>query len=155
MCKRSLIFLIVFSFINGLIPLSAQSSDYEAQVLGGKEQLDQVLQTQLSLPKILVNADFKNEFSIYFDIDSLGQARHIKIDGVQNNVLRNESKRMLRFLKFQQTQSLSEAQPYYVHLHLSSEKYNKYIKQKYRFSPKKNLPADSTFVIYARADQSY
>lgn len=134
--------------------MSAQSGYYEAQVAGGKDQLDQVLQTQLSLPKILINSDFKNEISIYFDIDSLGQATHLKIEGGQNNVLRNESKRILRFLRFQKTQSLPDVQSYYFNMHLSAEKYNKYIKQKYRFSPKKNLPADSSYVIHTRADQS-
>ncbi|MBA3680015.1 MAG: TonB family protein [Bacteroidetes bacterium] len=134
---------------------SATSPEFEAKAIGGKEQIDQVLQTQLTLPKTLLTGNFDTELTTFFDIDSAGKAVNIKVDGGTNNVLRNEIKRVFGFIKFNHTLRLpDESRPYFLMFKLSTDKYNKYFKQKNKFNLKKPLPADSSFIIYTKADKS-
>ena len=83
---------------------------------------------------------------------------NIKFEGIKNNnnnVLRNELIRMFSFWKFHKTLHLpNESRPYFLTFKLSTEKYNKYFKQKNKLNLKKPLPADSSFIIYQKADKS-
>ncbi|MEO6303697.1 MAG: energy transducer TonB [Bacteroidia bacterium] len=137
---------------------SATSPEYEAKAIGGKEQIEQVLQTQLTLPKILLTANFEQDVTTFFDLDTTGKAVNIKFEGLKNNnnnVLRNELTRVFNFLRFHKTLHLpNESRPYFLIFKLSTEKYNKYFKQKNKLNLKKPLPADSSFMIYSKADKS-
>lgn len=134
---------------------SATSPEYEAKAIGGKDQIEQVLETQLTLPKTLLTSNFDTELTTFFDIDSTGKAVNIRVDGGTNNVLRNEVKRVFNFIKFNRTLRLpNESRPYFLMFKLSTDKYNKYFKQKNKFSIKKPLPTDSSFTIYSKADKS-
>lgn len=134
---------------------SSTSPEFEAKAIGGKEQIEQVLETQLSLPKTLLTGNFDTELTTFFDIDSTGKATNVKVDGVTNNVLRSEIQRIFGFVKFNKTLHLpNESRPYFLMFRLSTDKYNKYFKQKNKFSIKKPLPADSSFTIFTKADRS-
>ena len=131
------------------------SSEYEAQVIGGKEQVEQVLQTQLTLPKVLLSSNFDEHVTIFFDLDSIGQATHITFKSSYNNALRKETARILRFFKFKHTQNtLYETYPYSFTYHITTEKYSKFLKQRSKLNLKKPLPADSSYVIHGRAQRS-
>ncbi len=125
----------------------------DAYPLGGKDQLEQVLETQLTLPKTLVTSHFEAEPVAYFDVDSAGRAVNIKIEKASNNALRNEMKRIFGFLRFAKTQN-AYGDPYVLNFKLSGDKYNHYFKQSNKLSFKKPLPADSSYAIYSKADRS-
>ena len=146
-------FFIAFSELQGQAP--QKNAELEAKAVGGKEQIEQVLQTQLSLPKSVLTSNFEKEITIFFGLDSLGKALNFKFESGLNNVLRLEMKRIFNFLKFNKTQSyFAEAQPYFLIFKLSTQKYNRYFKQQSKLNLKKNVIADSSYVIYSKADKS-
>jgi TonB family protein len=149
--------LMLFSVFLGCLnaQMGNTAPEFEAHPLGGREQLEQVLQTQLTLPKSLLTSGFEEEVTLFFDLDSSGKAVGFKFAKGMNNVLRNELKRMTGFLRFKRTQSaLGDVQPYFLVFKISTEKYNRYQKQRSRFNLKKSQEAVSSMVIYARADKS-
>ena len=135
----------------GQTPSTAYAID--AYPLGGKEQLDQVLETQLTLPKTLLTSQFETASVAYFDVDSSGKAVNIKVEKAINNALRNEIKRMFGFLRFARTQNVY-GDPYVLNFKFNTDKYDHYFKQKSKFNFKKPLPADSSFIVYSKADRS-
>lgn len=153
---KKYIYVLSVIWINSLTAqTSATSPEFEAKAIGGKEQIEQVLQTQLTLPKTLLTGNFDTELTTFFDLDSLGKAANIKVEGGANNVLRNEVKRIFGFITFNKTLNLpNESRPYFLMFKLSTDKYNKYFKQKNKFTIKKPMPADSSFIIYTKADRS-
>ncbi|MDX2172530.1 MAG: energy transducer TonB [Bacteroidota bacterium] len=151
------IFLFTFCLIASVAfsQNSSTSLEFEAQSIGGKEQIEQVLQTQLTLPKTILTSNFDVKLTTFFDLDSAGKAINIKVEGQVNNALRNEIIRMFNFLKFYKTLNLpNESRPYFLFFKLSTEKYNKYFKQKNKFTLKKPAVADSSYIIYSKADKS-
>ena len=153
MKKAALYVLLIFvSLVSG-----AQEAFTEYQVMprGGKQQFDQVLETQLSLPDILLTKYFSEEIKVNFTIDSAGNATDLLIDGTKNNVVRSEIARLMRFYKFTRTSlPLSRSQPYFMLFSLSTKEYRQYLKQKSR--AKISLPEkyDTSFAVVSRADRS-
>lgn len=130
------------------------NGDVEAMPLGGKEQVEQVLQTQLTLPKVMLTPYFNQQITAYFHIDSIGNAVNVEFDYGLNNSLRKETARILKFMKYRPSPVHHGKTSYYLTYNISTEKYNKFFKQKNKFSPKKNLPADSSYVVHIKAEQS-
>ncbi|MGZ3901819.1 MAG: energy transducer TonB [Bacteroidia bacterium] len=153
---RGFLFILAFLFsISVLSQGKIISVSAEANVVGGREALEQVLQTQLTLPKLLLTKDFSKEVIVYFELDSLDHAKSVTFNTGLNNLLGLEIKRILKFLKFQRKTSISETPyEYYLTLNLSTEKYNKYMKQKSKPFVKTDKIADSSFVVYTKADKS-
>jgi TonB family protein len=155
MIKKFFLVLMIIGFNQLSAQTSSTSPEYEAKAIGGKEQIEQVLQTQLTLPKTLLTSNFDVEITCFFDLDTAGKAVNIKIEGNVNNALRNELLRVFNFWKFYKTLKLpNESRPYFLIFKLSTEKYNRYFKQKNKLTLKKPLPVDSSFVIYTKADKS-
>ena len=133
---------------------SSTSPEFEAQVIGGKEYFEQILQTQLTLPKSILTPNFDAKLTAFFDLDSAGKAVNVKLEGQINNALRNEIILIFNFLRFYKTLNLpNESRPYFLFFKLSTEKYNKYFKQKNKFNLKKLTLADSSYVIFSKADK--
>jgi len=146
-----LLFICLFSYGQK----SSTDPEFEAQAFGGKPYVEQVLQTQLNLPKQMVNGGFKCDFITYFDLDSSGRAQNIKFDGQVPLALNREITRLFQFYKFKLTLNLpNESRPYFLRFSLSSDKYKNYIKQKSKFNLKTAEPADSSFLVFGRADRS-
>jgi TonB family protein len=134
---------------------SSTNPEFEAQAFGGKPQIEQVLQTQMNLPKQLVNGGFKCDFVTYFDLDSAGRAHNIKFEGQVPLALSKEMVRLFQFYRFKLTLDLpNESRPYFLRFSLSAEKYKNYIKQRSRFNLKTTEPTDSSFIVRGRADKS-
>jgi TonB family protein len=147
------LFQLCIVFITAQV--SPTDPEFEGQLVGGKEQLDQVLQTQLTFPKSILTSTFDEEVTVFFDLDTAAFATNFKFSKGLNNIQRNELKRIFRFMKFKKTQSTQyEPMPYFLTLHLSTEKYSKYYKQKSKLNIKRNFPADSSYIIYTKADKS-
>ena len=145
--------LILFGLLVATVFTKAQNTQYaiEAMPVGGKEALEQVLQTQLTLPKTILTSNFDVDIKAYFKIDSAGSATDVTFEGQVNNALRKELNRILGFMVFNKTQNIYK-DPYFLNFKLTSDKYNRYFKQRYKLNVKKNIPADSSYVVYSRAD---
>jgi TonB family protein len=153
--KKIFKLLLTFYTTLSFAQTSSTSPEFEAQVVGGKEHFEQVLQTQLSLPKTILTSNFDTKLTTFFDVDSTGKAINIKVDGQVNNVLRNELIRIFNFFRFYKTINLlNESRPYFLFFNLSTQKYNQYFKQKNKFTLKKQLPADSSYILFSKADKS-
>lgn len=135
--------------------LRSQNQNYalEATIVGGKEQLEQVLQTQLTLPKTLLNNSFERELIAYFDVGANGEPLNIRIDGQSNNLLRKELIRIVGLLRYTKTTN-EYKDPYFLMFRLSASSYSRYYKQRSKLNLKKELPADSSQTIYSKADRS-
>jgi TonB family protein len=130
-------------------------NEVPAEAIGGKEHIEEILQTQLTLPKILLTSQFDAHINAYFDLDSAGNAINVGFREGLNNALRKEFTRILRFIKFRKTQDEAfEAYPYALSFHISTDRYNKFFKQKSKFAIKKPLPADSSYIVYAKSERS-
>ena len=150
MLKKYAVIFLVLRFFASPAQETVTGNDFEAIPVGGPEQLEQVLQTQLNLPKSLLSPSYHAQVTAYFDLDSAGNATNIQVDRGVNNLLRGEAVRILRLLRFNHTHKQTELQPYFLVLNFSAEKYNRYFKQKNRHKVKGD--ADSSFVIHTRAD---
>lgn len=152
--SRYLIVLLM-CFVIGTKAQRAISVSVEAEVTGGKEVLEQVLQTQLTLPKLILTKNFDQEIILYFELDSVERPKKITFNKGMNNLVASELKRMLLFLKFNRKTSARETPyEYFLTFHLSTEKYYKYTKQRTKPFVKSDKPADSTYIINTRADKS-
>ncbi len=155
MKRTSVFFLLLTFFIIHHAQNSPTSSEFEAQIIGGNNQLVQVLQTQLNIPKTILNTNFNQDVIIFFNIDSIGKACDVIIENKKDAFIGNEIKRMLLFLKFKKTIPFSNlSSPYFIKFNVSKIKYNNYFKQKSKINLKINLSADSSFIIYSKADKS-
>jgi TonB family protein len=134
--------------------LHAQEASFEAITIGGPEQLDQVMQTQMTLPKILLTQGFNEYVTAVFNIDESGHATNVHINKAENNVLRREAARMLKFLTFHRNPMNGMNEEEYLNIKITTEKYNHFFKQKNKHNIKRNLPADSSYIVYTKADQS-
>jgi TonB family protein len=134
---------------------TAQQSNYavEASIVGGKEQLEQVLQTQLTLPKTLLTSHYQKDIIAYFDIDDEGKAINIRFDGQSNNMLRAELKRILGLMKYTKS-SNAYKDPYFLTFDIATDKYNRYYKQRSRLNLKKEIAMDSSAIVYSKADRA-
>ncbi|MBA3663021.1 MAG: energy transducer TonB [Bacteroidetes bacterium] len=148
----SILFLSSYSYFGQGKVISVSA---EAEIKGGRESLEQVMETQLTLPKLILTKEFAAELIVYFELDSLDRAKSITFNSSINNLLSKEIKRILKFLRFNRKTSVSETPyEYFLTLHLSAEKYNKYMKQRVKPFVKTDKPADSSYVIHGKADKS-
>src|SRR5688572_10207816 len=134
MLRSEITFALIFSGLSAFAQTSPTDPQFEAQVIGGKQQIDQVFQTQMTLPKQIGNSGFESDFTCFFDLDSSGQALHLKFVGQVPLAISKEVQRLFRFYHFRLTLDLpDESRPYFLKFSLSSDKYKAYIKQKNKF----------------------
>lgn len=152
--KKIIVTLLLITYS---ISLKSQEDYYagDAEIIGGKEYFNQIMQTQLSLPKALLTKNLDKELKVTFEIDSFGNARKLGFEKGLNNVLRNEITRMFNFFRFKRSTELNYMHDIYQYtFHISTERYNKYTKQKTKIFLKGTNAADSSYVIYQKADKS-
>lgn len=125
----------------------------KAEIRGGGEALEQVLQTQLTLPKNFFQSGLDETITIYFLLDSAGRPGKGIFQPAIQAAAQKEFQRMLKFLSFQRFDNDPQL-PYSLTIPLSANRYAAYRKQKQKAFLKTSLPADSSFVIYTKADRS-
>lgn len=125
----------------------------KAEIKGGNQNLEQILQTQLSLPKNFFANGYEENVTIYFVIDSLNQPVVLSF---QPHVLPAGQKELTRILRFMHFVRLDPDYnvPYYITVPLSAKNYYSLLKQKNRPLAKTGLKSDSSFVVYSKADRS-
>ncbi|HQQ95316.1 MAG TPA: energy transducer TonB [Bacteroidia bacterium] len=153
--RVSLLFYLLIH--TGLLFQQSSPTDprFEAQVIGGKAEIDQILQTQMNLPKVLVNPGFHYTFITFFALDSTGHANDIRFEGAVHQSVKAEMVRLFRFWTIRRTIDLpEEKRPYFLKFDLSSDHYKHYIKQKYKYTLKGTEKPDSSMIVYSKADRS-
>lgn len=144
---------IVFGFFSRAQDL-VKYNPIKADPAGGAEQMDQVVQTQFEFPKTLLNKDYHETVTMYFLVDSVGNPHHFSFDKTNyDRKLTAELKRIASLLKYNRVFP-DPLLPYYVSFSVSSDKYRHYFKQKNKFKITSNLLADSSRLVYSRADRS-
>ncbi len=142
-----------------IIPLPFYSQEtyleYELMPQGGKFQFEQVIETQLSLPEVLLTKNFAVEVKTNFSLDSAGRATDLVIKGTNNNLLKKEISRLMSFYRFNRTSlSFAGPQPYFLVFSLSTAKYKRYLKQRSRARIKMPALCDTSLAVVSRADRS-
>jgi TonB family protein len=132
-----------------LIPATLSSQPVAAIPEGGKEAIEQVLETQLTLPREILQRHWTHTTRLEFQVDSSQSAVSIHVEPAE---LEPECKRMLRFLKFTSEGASDSHQ--YVDFHFSTESYSRYIKQKLKLRIQERLPADSTMTVHCKAEKA-
>ena len=128
--------------------------EFEAIPIGIKEQLENTLETQLNMPKILLNTNYTEKVIVFLNIDSSGHAYNIKFDKGLNNLMRLELVKILKLMQFKRTLHVNEEAPYFIAFPLAAHHYLKYKKQKQKDIVKSKLERDSSMVVYNKADVS-
>ena len=125
----------------------------KAEVKGGQQNIDQIIRTQLSLPKNFFANGYEETVNIYFLLDSLN---HPIKPIFQPHVLPAGQKELFRILKFMTfiRQDSDPNVPYYITVPLSAKFYSSLPKQKQKALPKALGVADSSFVVYGKSDRS-
>lgn len=148
--------LVFFSLLLFSFSLQAQDlvkyNPMKAELKGGAENLEQILQTQLTLPKNNQNKYWQDEITVYFLLDSAGHARSLMFKGGSGPAIQKELARLFHFFTFVRADKDPEL-PYFMVFTLSGEKYFSYQKQQQK-PLKITQPADSSFTVYTRADRS-
>lgn len=146
-----------FLFLIACFSLSAQDlvryDPIKADIRGGNAALDQVLQTQLTLPKNFFQGGFSNNVNVYFLLDSSYHPAGLVCRPELKPAAKKEMKRILNFLAFSRIEPDLQV-PYYITIPLNAEKYNSYTKQKQKPIVKASIKADSSMAIVTRADKS-
>lgn len=128
---------------------------FEGKIIGGKAVLEQVIQTQFELPKTFQHKSLVVDVVCYFALDSAGRAWNFNFDGQIPHALKPEIIRLFSFLKFQRSLDLpNEERPYFLKFDMNFDRYKNLIKQRSKQQLKTSLPADSSMLIYNRADRS-
>lgn len=128
---------------------------FEGKIIGGKAVLEQVIQTQFELPKTLQHKSLEVDVVCYFALDSAGKAFNFNFEGKVPHALKPEIMHLFSFLKFQHTLDLPlEERPYFLKFTMDFDRYKNLIKQRSKQQLKTSLPADSSMIIYTRADRS-
>ena len=155
--KYSLVILTIlfFSICKSPAQITPTDAEFEAQPIGIKDQLDNFLQTQFTMPKFLLQSDFNEKVLVFFNIDSLGSATHLKFDKGLNNLLRIELIKMIRLIHFKRTLHLpNEEAPYFLSIPISSSAYRKYKKQKQKPITNNQFTSDTSSIVYNKVDKS-
>jgi TonB family protein len=154
MSARSTIFVLLL-FTAASIRSQEGTTEQFLEPVGGKAEFNQVIETQLTLPEILLTKNFAQEAKVNFTIDSLGKATELVFTNVENNVLRAELARILKFFRFEANELPNGiAQPYYVMFSLSTSKYRKYLKQRTKTKIRPPERSDSSMAVVTKADRS-
>lgn len=125
------------------------------RIVGGKANVEQVLKTQLEIPKSVWSADYKQEIITYFTVTKEGKIDNFSFDKKYNNFLEAEVKRLFRFftyLPYEEQDKGIVAKECAFRLKLSADDYKKYQKFRGKSPVKTNFPKDTSFTVYERAD---
>lgn len=124
--------------------------------IGGKKQVEKVVQTQMNMPDVFLKHPDK-EVIIYFTVTKEGKVKDIFFKEELATFYKNESKRLLRYFIFEPAKKNNLNVEAYGSLTFmfSPSKYKSYLKERNRtklsIDPEK---ADTSFVIYEAADRS-
>jgi TonB family protein len=127
------------------------------RIQGGKQNVEQVYKTQLEIPKSVLSSNYEQDIIVYFTITKDGKLSNMSFDKKYNNFLEAEVRRLMRFFNYaaynEKDKGLIDKECAF-RLKLSAEKFKKYQKFRGKSPIKEQMPKDTSFTIYERADKA-
>jgi TonB family protein len=155
MKNKIVFFLLLFVQIKIEAQLSPTDEQYRAYPVGIDNQLENILETQLTLPKAILTTNYVQKVTLFLNVDSLGNPTNIRFFKGLNSLVCEELKRIVKMMRYKRTLHLpQEEAPYFLEINLSTVTYNKYRKQKEKPIVKSKLPIDTNLLVYSRANKS-
>ncbi len=147
--------LILFLIINSFV-FSQTDVDIVAKPIGGIENIEQVFQSQLIYPEILLKKNINRDVAIYFEVLKDGKVCNIEFKEDYENEFKQEANRLLKYIIFDPA-SISNVKvdsKTFIVFKFNTSTYKKYCKQRgFQIHKDVNL-FDTSFVVYQRADVS-
>lgn len=151
MKKIVLLFLIINSFI-----FSQTTVDVTSKPIGGIENFEFVLQSQLIYPESLLKKNINSDVVLYFDVLKNGKVCNIEFKEIYLPEFKEEAKRLLRYIIFQPAMigNVKVDSKIFLVFKFNTNTYKKYCKQRGFIIHKEMNLFDTSFVVYDRADVS-
>jgi protein TonB len=130
--------------------------DKPAQPVGGKLDVDYVLQSQVIYPENLLKKNVSEDVAIYFTVSSDGSVKDIEFKQEYKEEFKNEAKRLLRYFMFTPATigNVNVASQSFLVFKFSPDTYKKYTKARGFVIHKDQATFDTSFVVYKIADSS-
>lgn len=152
------IFVLCSVFLSGILNSQVKIEPYPHSApinVGGKDQLDQVVRTQMQLPTQFANAE--QSVTIYFTVTKEGKVLDPFFKEEYLKYYQKESRRLLRYFTFTPAQLSNVNVDAFGSLtfNFSGSKYKTLLKERNKY--KVNVTdkfQDTTFTIYETADKS-
>ena len=147
--------LMFFLVINSVV-FSQTSIDITAKPIGGIENFEFVLQSQLIYPESLLKKNINADVVIYFEVLKDGKVCEIQFKEDYENEFKQEAKRLLRYIIFQPASigNVHVDSKTFLVFKFNTNTYKKYCKQRGFIIHKEMNLFDTSFVVYDRADVS-
>jgi len=147
--------LILFLIINSFV-FSQPAVDIAAKPIGGIENIEQVFQSQLVYPEILLKKNINKDIAIYFEVSKDGKVGNIEFKEDYEKEFKQEATRLLRYIIFESASigNVKVDSKTFIVFKFNTNTYKKYCKQRgFQIHKDVNL-FDTSFVVYQRADVS-
>ena len=130
--------------------------DKPAQPVGGKLDVDYVIQSQVIYPENLLKKNVSEDVAIYFTVSADGLVKDIEFKQEYKEEFKTEAKRLLRYFIFTPASigNVNVASQSFLVFKFSPETYKKYTKTRGFIIHKEQAIFDTSFVIYKMADSS-
>jgi TonB family protein len=130
--------------------------DKPAQPVGGKLDVDYVIQSQVIYPENLLKKNVSEDVAIYFTVSADGLVKDIEFKQEYKEEFKTEAKRLLRYFIFTPASigNVNVASQSFLVFKFSPEAYKKYTKTRGFIIHKEQAIFDTSFVIYKMADSS-
>lgn len=153
--KKFFTSLLILSATLGFAQLEP-GLDVPAQNVGGKSEFEHVFQTQLIYPENLLASKTSTEVTVYFVVATDGSINNVLFKQAFDPAFEKEARRLLRFYVFEPAvkdggKIISQS---WLTFRFNAEGYKKICKNRGFTVPAYKLPADTSFIVYQRADSS-
>ena len=130
--------------------------DKPAQPVGGKLDVDYVIQSQVIYPENLLKKNVSEDVAIYFTVSADGLVKDIEFKQEYKEEFKTEAKRLLRYFMFAPASigNVNVASQSFLVFKFSPETYKKYTKARGFVIHKDQATFDTSFVVYKIADSS-
>ncbi len=130
--------------------------DKPAQAVGGKLDVDYVIQSQVIYPENLLKKNVSEDVAIYFTVSADGLVKDIEFKQEYKEEFKTEAKRLLRYFMFAPASigNVNVASQSFLVFKFSPETYKKYTKARGFVIHKDQATFDTSFVVYKIADSS-
>jgi TonB family protein len=156
--KSFFCFLFIFSihlFAQIEQPIFLKSEvDQLPENYGGKPEFIRFINEQLIYPSTALEKKIEGKVMIVFLCNELGEITKFNIQASENELLNNEAIRLFKLLKWHPAHKNKKPISFhhFIEIQFSIKKHNKQLKRKHTCLLV-NIPEDSTFTIYLKADQ--
>lgn len=130
--------------------------DKPATPIGGKSDIDFVIQSQLIYPEQLLKEKVSQDVAVYFTVTSKGYVQDIEFKQDYDARFKNEAIRLLRYFIFQPAKigNVDVSSQTFLLIKFNPDAYKKAVKARGFAIAKDSDKMDTSFVVHQRADAS-